>query len=296
MNGIEINKNHARINLHGSNTVIQEEKLIIQNLELTGDEYKDRLIIQKCIDDNKLKSDILYDGNTVYPFEKTVREFRKLQKSGSLEKLTTSMYHFFIYACGDIAHYDINNYKCYYDNSFTELENRLLKNCSIANWHSDLDRIFKELKIGKYFEERSQININIISLNKLQSIIKECGWNVMKNKDSWKLERNALFIEKFSFDVNISSNKISDIVQEIQMYSDAFDTNQYIESMIEKRGEFSSLTVREIVMTADEIKSMLSTLSSDILYKCRLESQEKNSNLNDIIQNKSQEIDLEMCG
>lgn len=83
-----------RINIYGSNAIIQNEKQIIENLELTGNESADRLIIQQCIDDNKLKSDILYDGNTVYPFEKIVKAYRKLQKSGTLDNLTKEMYHF----------------------------------------------------------------------------------------------------------------------------------------------------------------------------------------------------------
>lgn len=94
MNNVELNINGKRINIYGSNAIIQNEKQIIENLELTGNESADRLIIQQCIDDNKMKSDILYDGNTVYPFEKIVKAYRKLQKSGTLDNLTKEMYHF----------------------------------------------------------------------------------------------------------------------------------------------------------------------------------------------------------
>lgn len=85
MENIELNINGKRIKLYGGNAIINSEKQIIEKLELTGNESVDRLLIQKCIDDNKLKSDILYDGNTVYPFEKIVKAYRRLQKSGSLE-------------------------------------------------------------------------------------------------------------------------------------------------------------------------------------------------------------------
>lgn len=156
MNNIELNVNGKRIKLYGSNAIIEKEKSILEQLNLTGDEQKDRLIIQECIDDNKLKSDILYDGNTVYPFEKIVKAYRKLEKSQSLENMSKSMYHFFIYACGDIAHYDIYGFRAYYNNSFKNLENEILsKNNFIPTWQSDVDKIFKELKIGKYFEERN---------------------------------------------------------------------------------------------------------------------------------------------
>ena len=160
MNKTELNINGKRIALYGSKKIIENEKPIIENLELTGNENTDRLLIQRCIDENKLKSDILYDGNTVYPFEKIVKAYRKLQKSGSLDNLSTGMYHFFIYACGDIAHYDLGGFKAYYNYSFQQLENTLLKDNWMMNTRfSDVNHIFKELKIGKYFEERDSINL-----------------------------------------------------------------------------------------------------------------------------------------
>ena len=165
----------------------------------------DRLIIQKCIDDNKLKSSILYDGNTVYPFEKIVKAYRRLQKSGSLENLTKEMYHFFMYACGDIAHYDIGGYKCYYNFSFRELENELLKNCWTSTRFSDIDKIFKELKIGKqYFKERDFIDIDNVSLNELKSIIKECRWEVnVKENNYLELSKDFNKNTTYSFDIDI---------------------------------------------------------------------------------------------
>ena len=62
MNHIELNKNNKRITFYGSNSVIESDKNTIDKLPLTGDEVSDRLLIQKCIDDNNLKSSILYDG------------------------------------------------------------------------------------------------------------------------------------------------------------------------------------------------------------------------------------------
>lgn len=138
---------------------LEDEQNIIRGLNLTGDESKDRLIIQECIDKNKIKSNVLYNGNTVYPFEKIVKEYRKLEKSGSLEDLSKRMYDFFIYACGDIAHYDISGFKIYYNFSFKCLENELLSRNIYTNRFSDCDKIFKELKIGKYFGERENYEI-----------------------------------------------------------------------------------------------------------------------------------------
>ena len=117
MNRIELNKNNKRITFFGSNNVIESDKNIIDNLPLTGNESNDRILIQKCIDNNNLKSEILYEGNTIYSFKKIVKEYRNLQKSGTLDKLTNKMYLFFTNACGDIAHYNINGFRDYYNNS-----------------------------------------------------------------------------------------------------------------------------------------------------------------------------------
>ena len=94
MNRIELNKNNKRITFFGSNNVIESDKNIIDNLPLTGNESNDRILIQKCIDNNNLKSEILYEGNTIYSFKKIVKEYRNLQKNGTLDKLTNKMYLF----------------------------------------------------------------------------------------------------------------------------------------------------------------------------------------------------------
>ena len=298
MNKKELVVNEKRISLYGSKDIIEKETPIIENLELTGNENRDRLLIQKCIDENKLKSDILYDGNTVYPFEKTVKEYRKLQKTDSLTNMTKYMYEFFSNACGDIAHYDINGYRAYYNNSLINLENKVLKNYNfIPSWHSDLDRINKELKIGKYFDEREYINIDTISLNKLKSIIKECGWNVTTEKNYWKLEKKVMFSKNFSFDIEISNKSISNIVNEIKDYYNSFDNNEYMEKLIENRKETeNSLNIRQVVIIADDIKNQLSRLADKVLYNCRLEVELNKKNITQTINMQQDDYDFDMCG
>lgn len=280
MHRIEVNANGKKIRLSGSNAIIEKEKTIIENLELTGNECVDRLIIQKCIDDNKLKSSILYDGNTVYPFEKIVKAYRRLQKSGSLENLTKEMYHFFMYACGDIAHYDIGGYKCYYNFSFRELENELLKNCWTATRFSDIDKIFKELKIGKqYFKERDFINIDNVSSKELKSIIKECRWEVnVKENNYWELSKD-FNNTTYSFDIDIQNYNTSRIMREINYISNSFNKDNYIEDVVMKR-ENKQPTISEIVSIANNIKSSLIQFNSDVLYKTRIVAEEKESILN----------------
>lgn len=298
MNRTELNVNGTRINLYGSEAIIEKEKAIIESLDLTGSEPTDRLIIQKCIDENKLKSDILYDGNTVYPFEKTVKAYRRLQKTDSLENMTNYMYDFFRNACGDIAHYNIDGYKDYYDYSLRNLENKLLNSRNqIPYWHSDLDKICKELKICKYFDEREYINIDSVSLNKLKSIIKECGWNITTEKNSLRLDKDVIFSRNFSFAIDISNKNISNIVDEIRNYYNSFNKNDYMEKLIENRKETDNpLSVREVVMITDDIGSKLSNLADDVLYKCRLEVEENKKNITPNISMQQDDYDLDMCG
>lgn len=281
MHRIEIHKNSKTIRLSGNKVIVEKEKNIIENLELTGNESVDRLIIQKSIDDNKIKSSILYDGNTVYPFEKIVKAYRKLQKSDSLENLTKEMYHFFMYACGDIAHYDMGGYKCYYDFSFRRLENELMKNCWTSSRFSDIDKIFKELKIGnQYFKERDFINIDNVSLKELKSIIKECGWEI-NVKDNNYLELSKVFNNdtRYSFDVDIQNYSASKTMREINYISNSFNKDDYIEDVVSKR-ESKQPTISEIVSIASNIKSSLIQFTSDVLYKTRVIAEEKESVLN----------------
>lgn len=295
MSSIQVS-NGKNIRLYGSNAVIQSEKSIIEDLQLTGNESKDRLIIQQCIDDNNLKSDILYDGNTVYPFKKIVKAYRKLQKSGTLEKLTNEMYHFFTNACGDIAHYDIGGFIAYYNNSFQELENTICKNCFTTSWHTDLDRIFKELKIGReYFPKRESIDINVISLKQLKSLLKDCGWEVITNDNRWTLKKSDRFDNLFSFEIDASSKKVSNIVFEVQNYCKNFDANEYIEITVENRETSENVpSIRSIVNNANIIESLLKKLSTDVLYKCRVESELLDSSMQTRREFNNMDFDLEL--
>ena len=265
------------IRLYNSNEeIISKEKAILEKLNLIGNEFNDRILIQKCIDDNKIKSQITYDGSTVYSFDKTVKAYRQLQKSDSLENLTTYMYDFFTLACDDIAHYNIGGYKCHYNYSIRELEDRWLKNIGSAMRFGDRDRIFKELKIGNYFNDREFIYIDKISTHKLKSIIENVGWKVEREFDTWILKKNLNTGGEFSFKVDISNNKVSQIVSNIKGFYNSFDKEKLIESMVEKRKQLpNSPTISEIVSSVDNIKDVLSKMVSDVVYKSRLESELK---------------------
>ena len=287
MNYLEIKVNGKNIDLYGNKLTIEKDKPIIENLNLTGNEYEDRLTIQKAIDENKLKSDILYDGNTVYPFEKIVRLYRRMQKSGSLEKLTKEMYHFFTNACGDIAHYDLEGFKSYYNYSLRNLEEETLKYSITSPRFTDIDKIFKEVKIGRdYYYLRENIDINKVKLNKLKGIIEECGWNVTENDKYWRIEKDTEYNNKFGFEVDISSKSALSVIEGIINFNNIFDKNNYIEEKVDNRKEsMNPLSISEIVDESNNIKSMLNKLSNNVLYKSRVEAdeiehKEKEENIN----------------
>jgi len=297
LNNITININGKAITLYGSKAIIQNEKTIIENLELTGNESQDRLLIQDCIDKNKLKSDILYDGNSVYPFEKIIKAYRKLQKSETLDGLTKEMYHFFIYACEGIAHYDLQGFRSYYNNSFRNLENELLSQRYLETKFSDRDRIFKELKIGKYYNERAYINIDKIPLNKLKSIIENCGWKAQIDTDNYlKLSKDINANISYSFNIDILNYDVSKIMRDFNYISNSFNTESYINQVLmERERQENPPTISEIVSDADVIKHSLNEFNSDVLYKCRLEVELNKDTYDTNTVTKDEEIDLEMC-
>lgn len=275
MNNIELTKNGKRIKLYGSKSVLEEEKSIIDNLPLTGEEGKDRLIIQQCIDEKKLKANILYDGNTVYPFDKIVNEYRKLQKDGTLTKMSERMYNFFHNNCGDIAHYDIGGYRAYYNNSLKQLENQVLsRDPYVPSWHTDLDKIFKELKIGKYYKERENVNIDLVPMKKVKSIVEECGWNVKQTFGFWDFSKKEESEIPFKFSITVTNNKASDVTDGIKYYSDYFDKDGYIEDLVAAYKEDNrSLTINNVVHGAEHNMYLLSKLAEDVAYKCKNEAQ-----------------------
>jgi len=248
-NNIEFIKNNKRIKIYGSNSILEEEKSIIDSLPLTGNEGKDRLIIQQCIDDKGIKSNILYDGNTVLPFNKIVNEYRKLQKDGTLTKMSERMYNFFHLHCGDIAHYSISGYRANYNNSLKQLESQILSQEQfVPGWHTDLDKIFKELKIGKYYKERDNVNIDIVPLKTIKSIIEESGWCVNENYHYWYFSRKEGCKVPFTFYIVVSNKKTSEVIEGLKNYYKNFNKDGYIEDLVDlNKGSDMKMTISDIV-------------------------------------------------
>lgn len=283
----------SKISLYGSKANIDLESKILDSLPLTGNEGTDRLLIQKCIDDYKFKSSVLYDGNIVYPFEKTVKEYRRIQKDGTLTKMSNYMYSFFMNGCNDIAHYDIGGYKVYYNNSFRKLEEELFPHCVCPSWHTDLDKIYKELKIGRnYYKERDFIDINKVPLNKLKNIIKECGWNVKEIKDNyWNLSINLDEDINYDFNLDILNHNVSRIIRDINYIANSFDNDYYVQDIIVKRGNVDNPpNYTHLVSIANTAKYRLNQLSSNVLYKTKIVAE----NILNSMENKNQNIDLDL--
>ncbi len=118
-------------------------ELVILALPLTGNEATDRIIIQDALDANTGMGNVMYEGNTVYPKKRLLNELKKLRKSNDLTKMSDKMYQFLIMNF-DIAHSDKGGFIAYYDESFSEMENAILKRPVIPSWKTDVQRIIAE--------------------------------------------------------------------------------------------------------------------------------------------------------
>lgn len=120
---------------------------IISSLPLTGCEEADRLLIQDAIDTNRLKAAILYNGNTVYPFDRHVKEYKRLLRHNDLGRMSKSFYSFLHLACGDIAHYDYGGYIAYYDGDFSRVDGEIIQKAWTPGWRTDVQRIFDAIQV-----------------------------------------------------------------------------------------------------------------------------------------------------
>lgn len=281
-NHSEVLKNNKRINIYGNQATINRAVKLIENLDLNGDETSDRLTIQKCIDDNKIGATILYEGNTIYSFNKILKEYRKLQKEDSLEFLTKDMYDFFMNACGDIAHYDISGYRYYYSNSFRKLESEFLSKSHINTRFSDIDRIFKKLKIGKYYSGLEIEDLNKLSISQLKELIEKCNWNVIEKGKDWELQVKFKEKQMFVFLIEVESRNVSTIIYGLINYAKKFNVDEYANDIIKSFNKGATIPVQEIVSSSNLIKNKLNELVDSLLYKCKVTIELMNDYTNEV--------------
>jgi hypothetical protein len=97
-----------RIAIYGSQTEINRTAEIITALlpELPNmTEPKARLALQDLIDLKKFKTDILFDGNSVWSKDRLIRDVRKVVKNG-MQSMTDYLYKWLSLQAGSIAHYN----------------------------------------------------------------------------------------------------------------------------------------------------------------------------------------------
>ena len=144
---------NKKIALYGNAKAIADAETVLNTLnglegEMVGfrlnNEGAIRLILQDAIDAYNIKADILVDGNTVYPYQKIVRQYEQLKKSGRLDKMTDAFYKF-LHLNFDIAHYDKNGYIANYGNSFAVLRAAVLSHATTPAWHTDVQRILDHI-------------------------------------------------------------------------------------------------------------------------------------------------------
>jgi hypothetical protein len=98
----------SRVALYGSKKQITEtEILLLKNIPdlPTLSEAQARLEIQDCLDNENVKADILFSGNSVWNRKRIVRDIRKVKKYG-MQRLSDYLYKFLSLSCGSIAHYN----------------------------------------------------------------------------------------------------------------------------------------------------------------------------------------------
>lgn len=133
----------SKIHYYGKNKSSREQtKQVVESLPLTGIEPKDRLIIQKALDSHKGMAFVSYDGNSVYPSQKLVKELLRMKKTESIEKMSNDMYKF-LSLNFDIAHYDKSGFISYYDGSWPQFFEETLSYSMkrIPAWETDVKQI-----------------------------------------------------------------------------------------------------------------------------------------------------------
>ena len=144
----------SRVALYGSKKQITETEIIlIKNIPdlPTLPESQARLRIQDCLDNENVKADILFSGNSVWNRKRILSDVEKIKKHG-MDRLTDYLYKFLCLSCGSIAHYNrygwVETYPTvqHLRNFFrrNEFGQRVLNHIPI--WKTDAQRIVGEIE------------------------------------------------------------------------------------------------------------------------------------------------------
>jgi len=143
-----------RIALYGTKKEIDSaEQLIISQLQELPqmDERQARLALQRLIDSKKIKASILFEGNSVWSYDRVIRDIRKVVKNG-MNSMTDYLYKWLTLSAGSIAHYSLSGWVETYPTiqhlkqffKCNEFGSRVLTH--IPAWKTDTIRIVEEIE------------------------------------------------------------------------------------------------------------------------------------------------------
>jgi len=149
------------INIYGTEREIDQACRELEGYEFHAQEEIARMQLQALIDRKRIAADILFDGNTVYSYDRIIRDFKRalnskpcrISKNGSGDyDLTDYLYKFFSLSCGSIAHFNKYGWIGTYPEKI-DLCNFIFRNefgqdieAHQPGWHTDAIKIAKELK------------------------------------------------------------------------------------------------------------------------------------------------------
>lgn len=145
----EYYKGNDRITIYGTKKEIENAGRMLDSIpnlpvERSGHRFAKegslRLQIQEAMESWKLNAKIMVDGNEVYPYSLIIKEFLRLKKKGTLEKMTKRFYHF-LSMNFDIAHYNKQGYIDFYRNDFYQMYDNVLSRANVPEWYTDLQKI-----------------------------------------------------------------------------------------------------------------------------------------------------------
>lgn len=148
----ELKIKNQKVKIYGNKQQVEMAYSSIETLSLTGNEGTDRLLLQEVMDFHKVKASISYNGNGIVSFDKIIRNYKQMKKTGTLEKMSDTFYRFLYLDCDSIAHYDKHGWIECYDNSFEKLQQFFRGNemgrdviSCMPHWKTDAIRIAKEI-------------------------------------------------------------------------------------------------------------------------------------------------------
>ena len=142
-NGLKIYGNHKNLPF-----LIKAVDMILEgNLS----EGQTRIQLQNAMEFTNCPVTMLYQGNGVYPFTKTIRDFKRIVKANCTFKMTKHLYQFFNLCTGTIAHYNLAGWACVYPNNMALRELWRMNEYGypvidyIPHWKTDTKRIVIEM-------------------------------------------------------------------------------------------------------------------------------------------------------